>query len=115
LILTYCLRPLLGVTLPWISEISAVDPRRGFVDVQRFGPYRSWRHEHLFTAVATGVEVQDVVEYALPFGRLGDVVNALVVAPRLRRIFDYRQRALERRFGPRPGSKTDLAALRHAR
>jgi ligand-binding SRPBCC domain-containing protein len=99
LVVTYRLCPLLGITVPWVSEISGIEAGRQFIDEQRVGPYRTWRHEHVFTPVAGGVEVRDLVHYSLPCGALGDVVNALVVAPRLRRIFDYRRRVLEQRFG----------------
>src|SRR4051812_31532887 len=46
----YRVRPLLGIPMRWISEITRVEPMRSFVDEQRAGPYKSWHHEHQFRA-----------------------------------------------------------------
>jgi ligand-binding SRPBCC domain-containing protein len=61
-----------------------------FVDRQIVGPYRWWRHEHRFEAVAGGTRVIDHVDYA---PRAGWLSRALVRRD-LGRIFDYRQEAL---------------------
>ena len=55
----------------------------------------------LLTALADhfGVEVEDLVHYALPFDPLSRPLHPLLVAPRLRLIFEFRRRALEERFG----------------
>jgi ligand-binding SRPBCC domain-containing protein len=85
-----------GVPITWRSEITRWDPPHCFVDEQRRGPYRRWKHTHLFERQNGGTLVTDRVEYATWGGAL---VNALVVAPELRRIFDYRQAALAEHFG----------------
>ena len=69
------------------------------MDEQRFGPYRFWHHKHFFREIETGVEIEDVVDYALPFGPIGRIVNETVVKRELKKIFDYRQDAIERMFG----------------
>jgi hypothetical protein len=84
----------LGVPLRWRSYIPEYEEPLRFVDEQVRGPYRYWRHEHAFRTVDAGTEVRDVVDYDLPFGPLGSVVHAIVVARQLRGIFDYRERAL---------------------
>jgi ligand-binding SRPBCC domain-containing protein len=99
MIITYTLRPLLGLRVGWVTEITHVEPGVRFVDDQRAGPYLLWHHEHTFTAAPGGVEVRDVVHYALPFGPLGRLVHALVVGARVRAIFAYRRRVLAERFG----------------
>lgn len=100
-LIDYRLR-LRGVPLRWRSEITLWDPPHRFVDEQRRGPYRAWIHEHRFTSVKGGTEVVDLVRYAVPGGRL---VNLLFVARDVRRIFDYRSVALRRIF-PGPTSET---------
>lgn len=85
-----------GLPLTWRSEITEWDPPHRFVDEQRRGPYRRWRHVHGFEARDGGTRVSDRVEYATWGGRL---VNRLFVAPDLRRIFTYRQSALAGYFG----------------
>jgi ligand-binding SRPBCC domain-containing protein len=97
LIIAYRVRPLLGVPLTWVTEITQVDPQRMFVDEQRIGPYRMWHHEHHFRAVDGGVEVRDLVHYALPPG--GGIAHRWMLAPRLAQIFAYRKQVLESTFG----------------
>lgn len=97
-IITYTVKPLFGVTVNWTSEITHVDKPHFFVDEQRFGPYRFWHHQHRFREVEGGVEIHDLVHYLLLHDRLAGLINLLIVAPRLKRIFDYRNRALQDLF-----------------
>ncbi|HEX6037094.1 SRPBCC family protein [Longimicrobium sp.] len=97
MIITYRVRPLLGVPVTWVTEITHVDEGRLFVDEQRFGPYRFWHHQHLFREFPGGVEVGDIVSYALPPG--AGPVRPLLVTPRLESIFDYRREVLTKMFG----------------
>ena len=93
-ILTYTVRPLLGISMAWTTEITHVSRPDFFVDEQRFGPYRFWHHQHFFREVDGGTEVRDLVHYLLAHDQLAWLVNCLIVAPRLRKIFDYRSTAL---------------------
>jgi ligand-binding SRPBCC domain-containing protein len=86
-----------GVPIRWQSEITAWEPPFRFVDEQRRGPYRKWRHEHTFEELNGGTLCRDCVEYDVPGGPL---IHWLVVARDIRRIFEYRRdvfpRVLER-------------------
>ena len=93
-IITYTVRPLFGVAVDWTTEITHVDRPHFFVDEQRFGPYRFWHHQHRFRTVQEGVEMTDLVHYLMPHDHFAWLVNRLVVAPRLKRIFDYRRQML---------------------
>ena len=44
----------------------------------------------------------DQVHYTVPFGFLGDLANALVVRPKLDKLFRYRQLVVEEMFGKVP-------------
>lgn len=88
-----------GLPLPWQSEITAWEPPYRFVDEERRGPYTFWRHEHRFEPVPGGTRVVDEVAYGVPGGRL---VHWLLVGRDVRRIFTYRQAALEQIFAPAP-------------
>lgn len=99
LILVYRVGVLPGLRTTWVTEITHVRAPEYFVDEQRMGPYRLWHHEHRFRPVPGGVEVEDVVHYALPFGPLGRAVAGALVARRLAAIFAYRAETLRRRFG----------------
>ena len=77
-----------GVPMRWRSLIETWSPPERFVDVQLIGPYRSWRHEHLFEETTSGTWCTDIVDYRVPLGWL---VEPWIVRPDLRRIFAYRQ------------------------
>lgn len=110
LIVRYRVRPIARVSVTWVTEITHVRAGEYFVDEQRVGPYRLWHHQHHLVPMAGGTLVRDVVHYALPFGWLGDVVNRLVVARRVRGIFAYRRAVLERAFGmPNAGPPPSVA------
>ena len=98
MLISYALRLPTGNRVTWVSEIKHVDPPYGFVDEQRLGPYRFWSHEHRVAAHGQGVEATDTVHYALPFGPLGRLAHELFVGNQLRKIFDYRARALLEHF-----------------
>ena len=105
LIITYRIRPLAGLAVPWVSEISHVDAPRFFVDEQRHGPYRFWHHQHHLRPAAGGVEVIDEIHYRLPYGVLGIGLHALMIRNRLDAIFHFRYHELKRIF--QPGIKSD--------
>jgi ligand-binding SRPBCC domain-containing protein len=93
-LIQYRLR-LRGVPLRWTSEIMRWEPPHLFVDTQLKGPYARWVHTHTFEEEDGGTLVRDHVEYALPGPSfLTRAVNALLVAPDTRRIFEFRHDAL---------------------
>ncbi len=100
MMIEYRVRPLLGLPMTWLTEITHVEAPLRFVDEQRVGPYAIWHHEHTFTALDAGrTEIRDVVHYVLPFGWLGNIVHPFLVAPELRKIFAFRKKAIVERFG----------------
>ena len=99
-LIRYRVKPLAGIPMTWVSEITRVRERECFVDEQRRGPYALWHHEHLFTERGEGlVEVRDQVRYALPLGPLGRLMHALAVKQKINTIFNYRERAVTEAFG----------------
>ena len=54
-IISYYIRPLMGIRVFWMTEITHVAEGRYFVDEQRFGPYAFWHHTHFFKRVTGGV------------------------------------------------------------
>ena len=98
-IIEYTVKPVLGIPLYWMTEITHVVDKQFFVDEQRFGPYTMWHHQHHFKAVDGGVEMTDIVHYKLPFWFLGDIANTLFVKKQLQGIFDFRWKKVEDLFG----------------
>lgn len=94
---------LFGLPFRWRTEIEAFEPGVGFVDVQRRGPYRRWRHTHTFADAPGGTIIGDRVEYRLPFGPVGALARALVVRRQLDTIFDHRREVIEEMWGAPPG------------
>jgi ligand-binding SRPBCC domain-containing protein len=98
-IIEYRVRPLLGIPVTWITEISHMARPNLFVDSQISGPYKFWHHEHHFKEIDGGIEMKDIVSYVMPFGFLGELIHPIIVRSRLDDIFNFRQTYLERRFG----------------
>ncbi len=98
-IIEYTVRPILGIPLYWMTEITHVADHQYFVDEQRFGPYSMWHHQHHFKAIEGGVEMTDIVHYKLPLWFLGDIANTIMVKAQLRGIFNHRYKAVDERFG----------------
>ena len=98
-IITYTIKPLLGIPIFWMTEIMHVTEPQFFVDEQRRGPYALWHHEHHFKAIDGGVEMTDLVHYAIPFGFIGRMAHTLFVKKQLEQIFEYRFEKIEQLLG----------------
>jgi ligand-binding SRPBCC domain-containing protein len=98
-IIEYTVKPLLGIPVYWMTEITHVVKGKFFVDEQRFGPYSLWHHQHHFKELTNGVEMTDFVHYKVPFWFLGDIVNMLIIRQQLKKIFNYRFKTVEEKFG----------------
>ena len=98
-IIQYIVTPIAGIPTKWVTEITHMKDKEFFVDEQRFGPYALWHHKHFIKAIPGGVEMEDIVDYKLPFGVLGQLVHPILVKPKLKEIFDYRYNKLIDLFG----------------
>ncbi|MCO6176099.1 SRPBCC family protein [Flavobacterium sp. NRK F10] len=98
-IIQYLVSPVLKIKTKWVTEITHVVPQEFFVDEQRFGPYALWHHKHFFKSINGGVEMEDIVDYKLPYGFIGQLVHPVLVKPKLEEIFKYRERKLNDLFG----------------
>ena len=99
MMIEYQVRPLLGIPVRWLTEITHVEPGKFFVDEQRIGPYRIWNHEHHFRQLDAGrIEMTDRVTYVLPLGPIGELMHPLLVKPQLAKIFAFREKAVTEHF-----------------
>lgn len=98
-IIDYKITPLLGIKLHWVTEITHMVANSYFVDEQRYGPYAFWHHKHFLKEIDGGVEMEDIVHYKLPMGFLGSLAHPILVKPKLKEIFDYREKKMTEIFG----------------
>jgi len=99
MIISYAVKPLLGIKTTWVTEITQVEDKKYFVDEQRVGPYSMWHHQHIIEPIENGVLMKDIVSYKPPFGVLGSIANFLIVRQKLNEIFEYRTKAIIKRYG----------------
>ncbi len=97
-IIEYTVTPLLGIKTSWVTEITHVKEQNYFVDEQRFGPYALWHHKHFIEESSKGVLMRDIIDYRVPLGFLGKLLNSLLIRNQLKAIFEYRKKTLERLF-----------------
>ena len=98
-IIQYLVTPVMNIPTKWVTEITHVDEGNYFVDEQRFGPYSLWHHKHFLKPIPNGVEMVDIIDYKIPLGIFGQLVHPILVAPKLKEIFEYRKQALIELYG----------------
>lgn len=98
-IIQYLVTPVMNIPTKWVTEITHVDEGNYFVDEQRFGPYSLWHHKHFLKPIPNGIEMVDIIDYKIPLGILGQLVHPILVAPKLKEIFEYRKQALIKLYG----------------
>ena len=94
MIITYKVYPFLGISANWVTEITQLKDRKFFIDEQRLGPYKFWHHQHHLKEDDQGIEIIDIVNYAIPFDPISRLLNKLIVRKRIEEIFEYRKGAL---------------------
>jgi ligand-binding SRPBCC domain-containing protein len=98
-VIQYSVRPIPGFKTQWVSEISQYKDKTYFIDLQLYGPYAFWHHKHFVHKIEGGVEMEDIIDYKVPFGILGRLLHPVLVKPKLEGIFNYRKEQLEQLFG----------------
>lgn len=79
------------LTQTWVAEHRDYLEGRQFRDVQREGPFAHWEHTHRFEPDGDNAcYLEDRIEYALPFGSLGERAGGKFVQHKLEKLFRYR-------------------------
>jgi ligand-binding SRPBCC domain-containing protein len=84
--------------MDWLSEVSHCNEPKRFVYEQRIGPFKFWSHEVCLTEQQNGILLEDIMFYVMPFTWLGRLINVVLIADKLERIFDTRRDYLQRKF-----------------
>ena len=80
----------LGVTQHFTSRITAFEPPSYFQDSMQRGAFRSFVHDHHFTAVDGGTLMTDLLEFRAPLGILGRLAERIVLKRYLERLLASR-------------------------
>jgi len=89
---------ILGKKIRWRTIISEYEPSKYFIDQQLKGPYSMWHHKHEFKQKEEYVEIIDTINYVIPFGVIGRLINFLFIRKDLDKIFNYRKEVIEKYF-----------------
>ena len=76
--------------LNWIAVHTSCTPPTGFVDQAERSPFASWKHEHRFEPDGATSRLVDIIEWRVPFGRLGALFGNRVARRRIERMFAQR-------------------------
>jgi len=98
MIISYTVKPVLGIRMLWVTEITYVEKMKYFIDEQRIGPYAMWHPQHFFEPTGQGVLMTDIVSYSPSLGFLGALANSIFISKQLRDIFIFRENELQKRF-----------------
>jgi ligand-binding SRPBCC domain-containing protein len=87
-----------GLPLEWIGIWEEAVPESRLVDGAKKSPFRHWRHHHLFREEENGTLMTDRVEYALPGGVFGLLLDLTVMPLLFTLMFVARHRATRKFF-----------------
>ncbi|MDO8383037.1 MAG: SRPBCC family protein [Microbacterium sp.] len=94
-----------GIRFTMTSRITALDRPHRFVDEQTRGPFRSFRHEHVFRSEGTRTVMVDTLTVESPtlgVPAFGTLVERLILVPYLRRLIRQRNAHLVAAVAPTP-------------
>lgn len=95
----YKVRPVLNIPMTWVTEITHIREKEFFIDEQRLGPYQIWHHQHHFKAIEGGVEMTDILDYRIPLGPIGLLLQKIFIGKQVEGIFEFRNKKLIEVFG----------------
>ncbi|MEC4750126.1 hypothetical protein [Methylomicrobium sp. Wu6] len=98
LLISYRMKAVFGIPMAWLSEVSQCDEPKRFVYQQRIELFKFWSHEVCLTEKENGIQLEDIMSYAMSFGWLGGLVNRWLSANRLERIVYTRRDDLQARW-----------------
>ncbi len=96
-----------GIPFTMTSRITALDRPYRFVDEQVRGPFRVFRHEHVFHSAGSGTVMVDTLTIGSPL--FGALAERLVLVPYLRRLIRQRNAHLVAAVAPTPPTHTHPA------
>lgn len=87
------------VSIHWDFIIEEVVENELIIDLQTKGPFKFWRHKHIFQKLFDGTVVMtDEIEYEMKWGLLGKLLNP-IIKWRLNQMFKMRHKIIKSLFG----------------
>ncbi len=73
----------------WEVKIEKLDKPNILVDVAIKSPFKYWKHQHIFSQKDSMCELKDIIEYEMPFGILGKLIEPLIEYD-IKTMFEFR-------------------------
>ncbi|HUQ95048.1 MAG TPA: SRPBCC family protein [Bryobacteraceae bacterium] len=78
------------IHIRWLALHVAHEVNHHFVDEQIRGPFRYWKHEHIFEPETGGARLTDRVTFSLPLSPFNDWLFGGLAKMRLNKLFEHR-------------------------
>ena len=75
----------------WKIRIDKTEKPNILIDVAVQSPFKSWKHQHIFTQKGNVSELKDIIEYEVGYGFLGKIL-APFIDSEISLMFDYRHK-----------------------
>jgi ligand-binding SRPBCC domain-containing protein len=84
---------LFGLWIPWDITVEKLEPDFCMIDYQSGrGPFKTWRHEHIFQEDNGRTILTDRITYQLPLGIVGAIADRLFMRFIQNQVFAYRHK-----------------------
>jgi ligand-binding SRPBCC domain-containing protein len=87
-----------GIPFKWKTKITDWNPGVSFTDEQLKGPYRVWRHQHVFAAEGEFTRMTDIVYYLSPGWIFEPLIEKFFIKKKVKEIFSFRELKLKQLF-----------------
>ena len=77
------------ISIIWEVRIEKLEKPNILVDLAIKSPFNYWKHQHVFTQKGNQCELKDIIEFELPFGVLGKIVEPFLLND-IKKMFEYR-------------------------
>ena len=73
----------------WEVKIEKLQKPNILIDIAIKSPFQYWKHQHIFNMKNDQSELVDIIDYELPFGLLGKIIEPLITKD-IKQMFEYR-------------------------
>ncbi len=77
------------------SKITEMKIHESFTDKMIKGDFKSFEHQHFFKTADNGTIVIDIINYELPYGWIGELVNRFYLGPYLEKLINHRNNVIK--------------------